>query len=200
MEWFGREYGIISDGVVTVGIRTSVCTGVIRLILITWFTVKLAKIVWILKIRWIVKEWSRSRGPRGNFGFLKNLWFILLTSNTLLYVRLTFLHNQTRWATCFIRVLFRITGIARVDGLIHSTDPIFASGYELWCRHVYHTCAFCMSTMRGKDTLHSNGGCPRLDAVHAAVGRMDTISIVNGNVCGRFHDMLARKVRFLQVH
>jgi hypothetical protein len=34
-------------------------------------------------------------------------------------------------ATCFIRVLFRITGIARVDGVIHSTDPIFASVYEL---------------------------------------------------------------------
>jgi hypothetical protein len=34
-------------------------------------------------------------------------------------------------ATCFIRVLFRIMGIARVDGVIHSTDPIFASGYEL---------------------------------------------------------------------
>jgi hypothetical protein len=25
---------------------------------------------------------------------------------------------------------------------------------------------------------------------------MDTISIVNGNVCGRFRDMLARKVLF----
>jgi hypothetical protein len=25
-------------------------------------------------------------------------------------------------------------------------------------------------------------------------------SIVNGNVCGRFRDVLARKVRFLQVH
>jgi hypothetical protein len=25
-------------------------------------------------------------------------------------------------------VLYRITGIARVDGVIHSTDPIFASG------------------------------------------------------------------------
>jgi hypothetical protein len=70
-------------------------------------------------------------------------------------------------ATCFIRVLFRITGIARVDGVIHSTDPISASIYEL-CRHVFHTCAFRMSLMRGKDTLHSNGGCPRLDAVHAA--------------------------------
>jgi hypothetical protein len=35
-----------------------------------------------------------------------------------------FLHNQTRGATCFIRVLFRITGIARVDGVIHSTDLI----------------------------------------------------------------------------
>jgi hypothetical protein len=25
---------------------------------------------------------------------------------------------------------------------------------------------------------------------------MDTVSIVNGNVCGRFRDVLARKVRF----
>jgi hypothetical protein len=37
---------------------------------------------------------------------------------------------------CFIRVLCRITRIARVDGVIHSTDPIFASDYELCCRHV----------------------------------------------------------------
>jgi hypothetical protein len=29
---------------------------------------------------------------------------------------------------------------------------------------------------------------------------MDVISIVNGNVCGRFRDVLARKVLFLQVH
>jgi hypothetical protein len=29
---------------------------------------------------------------------------------------------------------------------------------------------------------------------------MDAVSIVNGNVCGRFRDVLARKVRFLQVH
>jgi hypothetical protein len=31
-------------------------------------------------------------------------------------------------ATCFIRVLCRITGIARVDGVIYSMDPIFSSG------------------------------------------------------------------------
>jgi hypothetical protein len=54
--------------------------------------------------------------------------------------------------------------------------------------------------MRGKDTLHSNGGCPRLDAVHAAAQRMDVVPIVNGNVCGHFRDVLPRKVRFLQVH
>jgi hypothetical protein len=38
-----------------------------------------------------------------------------------------------------IRVMYRITGIARVDGVIPSMDPIFASGYELCCRHVFHT-------------------------------------------------------------
>jgi hypothetical protein len=31
-------------------------------------------------------------------------------------------------ATCFIHVLFRITRIARVDGVIYSTDPIFSPG------------------------------------------------------------------------
>jgi hypothetical protein len=40
-----------------------------------------------------------------------------------------------------------------------------------------HTCAFSMPIMRGKDTLHSNGGFPRLDDVHAAALRMDTVSI-----------------------
>jgi hypothetical protein len=68
----------------------------------------------------------------------------------------------------FHNVLSPITGIARVDGVINSTDPIFASRDELWCPHMSHTCAFRMSIVRGKDTVHSNGGCPRLDAVHAA--------------------------------
>jgi hypothetical protein len=142
-------------------------------------------------MRWSVKDEIDREALEGIFGFFQvafNLWFILLTSNTLLYVRLTFLHNQTRWATCFIRVLYRITGIARVDGVIHSTDPIFESGHELWCRHVFYTCAFRMSNMRGKDTLHSSGGCLRLNAVHVAVWRMDVVSIVNCNVCGRFHE------------
>jgi hypothetical protein len=97
-------------------------------------------------------------------------------------------------AMCFIRVLCRITGIVRVDGVIYSMNPIFSSGrscvlymcfpYEVIRRmtcfiqdeHVMgcdvatfcHTCAFRMTNMRGKDTLHSNGGCLRLDAVHAA--------------------------------
>jgi hypothetical protein len=57
-----------------------------------------------------------------------------------------------------------------------------------------------MSNMRGQDTLHLNGGCQRLDAVHAAAQRMDVVSIVNGNVCGRFHDVLEQEVLFLQVH
>jgi hypothetical protein len=87
-----------------------------------------------------------------------------------------------------------------VDGVIYSMDPIFASGHELWCRHVFYKCAFRRSNMRGKDTLHSNGGCPRLDVVHVAAKRMGVVSIVNSNVCGRFRDMLAREVLLLQVH
>jgi hypothetical protein len=101
-------------------------------------------------------------GILGSLGWHKNLWFILLTSSTLLYVKLTFLHNQTRWATCSKCVLCRITRIARVDWVIYSADPIFSSGRSrafirvlsvwshtkddmlysrwtfcgLWCRHV----------------------------------------------------------------
>jgi hypothetical protein len=44
MEWFRPYYRINSDGVVIVGIKASVCTRVIRLILITCLTIKLAKI------------------------------------------------------------------------------------------------------------------------------------------------------------
>jgi hypothetical protein len=139
--------------------------------LITGFWIKISKIVWIYKIRWSVKDNSDREGLEeilGSFRWLINLWFILLTSITLLYVKLTLSHNQTRWATFVIRVLCHITGIVRVDGVIYSTGPIFASGHELCCHHVFYMCAFRMSNMRGMDTLHSNGACPRLDAVHAA--------------------------------
>jgi hypothetical protein len=88
--------------------------------------------------------------------------------------------------------------------VIYSTDPIFASGYELCCLHVFYTCAFRMSSMRGKDTLHSIGGCLRLDVVHAAASRMDSVPIVNGNVCGRFHQCWYERFvvfcNLLQVH
>jgi hypothetical protein len=86
-------------------------------------------------------------------------------------------HLRVCLLTCFIHVL---------SVWSHTKDDMLYSRWTcnwLWCLHVYHTCAFHMSNMRGKDTLHSNEGCPRLDAVHAAAWRLDTISIVNGNVC-----------------
>jgi hypothetical protein len=84
---------------------------------------------------------------------------------------------------------------ARVDRALHSTDPIFSVGCHMFytcafrmrviqrmtCsiqdEHVMgcdvttfcHMCAFRITNMRGKDTLHSNGECLRLDTVHAAV-------------------------------
>jgi hypothetical protein len=126
----------------------------------------------------------------GSFKWLINLWFILLTSSIftlcqtyffcatkldepcVLYVccaasREFFLKEQEE-PELLLEINPRITGIARVDGVIHSTDPIFASSHKLCSRHVFYTCAFRMLSMRGKDTLHSNGGCPRLDAAHAA--------------------------------
>jgi hypothetical protein len=60
------------------------------------------------KIRWSAKDKldrEALEGILGSFRWLINLWFILLTSSTLLYVRLTFLHNQTRshmFYTCVV--------------------------------------------------------------------------------------------------
>jgi hypothetical protein len=125
-------------------------------------------------------------------------------------------------ATCFIRVLCRIT---RMQGLMEWSIPRIPSSrlvahmsytcvfrmrfirrmtWSIRDEHVMgcdvttfcHTCAFRITTMRGKDTLHSNVGCSRLDAVQAAAWCMNTVSIVNNNVCGRFHYVLAQKVLF----
>jgi hypothetical protein len=125
-------------------------------------------------------------------------------------------------ATCLIRVLCRITSMR---GLMEWSIPQIPSFWldahvfymcafrmqvirRMTCsiqdEHVmgcdvatfYHTCLFHITNMRGKDTLHSNRGCPRLDVVHATAWCMDTVSIVNGNVCRRFRDMLAQKVLF----
>jgi hypothetical protein len=46
-------------------------------------------------------------------------------------------------ATCLIHVLCRIMGIAMVDGVIYSADPIFSSG-----AHMSYTCAFHMKVIR----------------------------------------------------
>jgi hypothetical protein len=141
-------------------------------------------------------------------------------SQTLLYVRLTFLHNQTNWSHVFHMCVVPHHEYARVDGVIYSMDPIFSVGcprvlyvcfpyashtkddcsiqdeHDMSCDVTMfcHTCAYRITNMWGKDTLHSKGGCLRLDAVHAAAWCMDAISIVNDNVCGRFRDVLARKV------
>jgi hypothetical protein len=45
---------------------------------------------------------------------------------SLLYVRLTFLHNQTRWSHKFYTCSMPHHEYARVDGVIYSTDPIFS--------------------------------------------------------------------------
>jgi hypothetical protein len=63
-------------------------------------------------------------------------------------------------------------------------EPTVALCLTTFC----HTWTFRITKMRGKDALHSNGECLRMYAVHAAVLCMDAISIMNGNVCGRFRE------------
>jgi hypothetical protein len=86
---------------------------------------------------------------------------------------------------------FRMRDIRRMTFSIQD-EHVMGCDVVMFC----HTCAFRMTNMRGKDTLNSNGGCLRLDVVHAVAWCMDTISIVNGNVRGRFRDVLAWKVLF----
>jgi hypothetical protein len=115
--------------------------------------------VWFSKTCWSSKD-KLDREALEEFwvlsGGLYNLWFIWLTTSTLPYVRLTFLHNQTRWATCVICVLFRITGIVRVVGVIHSTDPIFTSVYELCVAtcfiRVHSACRSCEARIHSIQT------------------------------------------------
>jgi hypothetical protein len=86
---------------------------------------------------------------------------------------------------------FRMKVIRRMTCSIQD-EHVIGCGVATFC----HTCAFRMTNMRGKDTLHSHGGCLRLDAVHAAALCMDIVSIVNDNVCGRFCDVLAQKFSY----
>ena len=137
-------------------------------------------------MRWNIKDESSPRGPIGIFGYFQvasNLWFILLTSNTFLghvFHTCAFPHHE----------------YARVDRVIHSTDPFFAVvrprvlyvsmiphinhvrvGMILFkMNHVFlvihhilpHVCVPHYEHAKG-NTLHSNGACLRLDAVHAAL-------------------------------
>ena len=55
-------------------------------------------------------------GFLGTFRWLSKYGLFLLTSSTFTSVKLTFSHNSTVLATCFKRVLFRITGIRGMIG------------------------------------------------------------------------------------
>jgi hypothetical protein len=118
----------------------------------------------------------------GSFRWLINLWFILLTPSTFYFTSDLPSRTTKRGATCFIRVLFRITGIARVDGVIPSTDPIFASVYELCLAtcfiHEHSACRSCEARIYSIQTEYVQGWTLS----------MQRLSIVNGNVCGRFHE------------
>jgi hypothetical protein len=100
-------------------------------------------------------------GILGSLRWLKNLWFILLTSSTLIYVRLTFLHNQTRWSHVFYTCVVPHHENARVNGVIYSTDPIFSSG----CSHVLYV-RFPYEIHTKDDVIYSRWTCHGLWCHH----------------------------------
>jgi hypothetical protein len=121
-----------------------------------------------------------------------------------------FLAQQTRWSHVSYTCVVPHHEYARIDGVIYSTNPINSVGcscllhvcflhashvkdvmfylrwtcHGLWCCHVlpYVRVPHYEYARQG----YTNGGCPRLDIVHAAAWCIDTVYIVNGNVCGRF--------------
>jgi hypothetical protein len=113
-----------------------------------------------------------------------NLWFISLTSSTLLSVRINFSHNHTSTPRFATRVWYHMEVMRGMDGTYSKGNPPSRLCLATFC----HTWTFRITKMRGKDALHSNRGCLRLDAVHATVLCMDAVSIVNGNVCGHFRE------------
>jgi hypothetical protein len=62
------------------------------------------------------------------------------------------------------------------------------------CFDIRGRSAFCICVARVR--FIQKGAYPMLDAVHAVASRMDTVSIVNGDVWEHFRDVLARKVIF----
>jgi hypothetical protein len=58
-----------------------------------------------------------------------------------------------------------------------------------------------LTPAHGLDKLISHlGVCLYITKTHLGGQNTLHVSIMNDNVCGRFRDVLARKVRFLQVH
>jgi hypothetical protein len=151
----------------------------------------------------------------GSFRWLTNLWFILLTSSTFISVRTYFLYNHTsssRFAICggttgkfcegWMGPILMGTHIASV---YHHVLPYVVVPHESHVRdgwdlipkeptvasvshHIlpYVNVSHCEYARQGstsfKRSVPEVGRCPRSDK------RMGVVSIVNGNVCGRFHE------------
>jgi hypothetical protein len=92
--------------------------------------------------------------------------------------------------TCAFRMVIRRVTCSIQDEHVMSCDV------ATFC----HTCAFHITNMRGKDTLHSNRGCLRLDAIHAAAWRMDTVSISERYCMWMLPWHAGTEGSFLQVH
>jgi hypothetical protein len=100
-------------------------------------------------------------GIWGSLGWLINAWFISLTPSTLLYVRLTFWHNQTRWSHVSYTCAVPHHEYLRVDGVVYSTNPIFSVG----CPRVLYMC-FPYATHAKDGMFHSRWTCHGLRCHH----------------------------------
>ena len=118
----------------------------------------------------------------GIFGFFqvayKSMGYFANFQHILFLSKLTFLHNHTSSWRFAIRDGTTEKSVRDEWGLFQ-----WALTSRLCLAMFCHTCA---NPQYAERTTPFKRRCPRLDAVHAAALRMDTVSIVNGNECGRF--------------
>jgi hypothetical protein len=163
-----------------------ICTKVLITILITGFWIKLAKIVCICKIRWSVKDGIDREALEGIFGFFRwliNLWFILLTLSTFYYCQ-NLLYTTILVHHVLLYVVVLHGSHARDGWNLIQGNPLSRLCLTTFC----HMWTFHILYMRGKDLVHSKRSVSEVGHYPCNDKRKGVISIVNGNVCGRFHE------------
>jgi hypothetical protein len=139
------------------------------------------------KIRWIVKDGNRLRGPRGTFGFFQVAYKSMVYFANFHHI--LFLSELTSHTTILVHQVFPYAVVPQESPVRDGWDLIqWESTGASVSRHIlpYVNVPHCEYARQGctpfKRGVSEVGCCP------CSRKRMGTISIVNGNVCGLFRE------------